>query len=204
MIDWLADREAGVVRDDRELLELHAYSVIGAIKLQELRSTDIDRLLTNLRNKVSTLTKRKLAATTQHHCFSVVKAALNAAVRRQLISVNPCAKAEIVPEADPKAGIALDEGELAAGFRGTRLYPFVALAAASGCRRLLGATGTWTYAGRRRLLPLPTTSVGSPPSSASWTSGFTTCDTPTLATCSIAASAFTGPHKGSATVPKSC
>jgi YD repeat-containing protein len=124
----------------RDILQTHVYPVLGALRLQALQPTDIDRLSVGVRNKVSNRTNRKLAKTTQHHIFAVTQAALNAAVRRGLLVVNPCGKADVVPEADPKPGIALDENELAklvAGFRaeGTYLAPIVALAAATGCRR---------------------------------------------------------------------
>jgi integrase len=124
----------------RELLDTHVRPRLGDRRLQALQPIEIDRLYVDLRSKVSDKTKRVLAKTTQHHIHIVFGACLNAAVRRGVLIGNPMKKIDVVPDADPRPGIALDEdelGRLVAGFRekSPALFPVVAVAAATGMRR---------------------------------------------------------------------
>lgn len=133
----------------RELLDKHVKPALGHRRLQALQSIEIDRLYADLRSKVSDATKRQLSKTTQHHIHTVFGACLNAAVRSGMLIGNPMRKIVIVPDSDPRPGIALDEdelGKLVAGFRKSApsLAPVVAVAAATGMRRNEVLALRWT------------------------------------------------------------
>lgn len=133
----------------RELLDTHVKPEIGDKKIQKLTSTDIDALYTAIRTKVSGKTKRVLSATTQHHIHIVLGAAINAAIRKKILHTNPIKDADVVPKADPRDGIALDEeqlGKLIVGFRNKSpaLYPLIALVASTGLRRNEALALRWT------------------------------------------------------------
>ena len=73
-----------------------------------------------------------------HHVHTVLGACLNAAVRKGLLVVSPASKAEAPVPGDSEAGRVLDQDQLTAlmtGFRGSALYPIVAVAAFTGARR---------------------------------------------------------------------
>jgi integrase len=122
-----------------QLLNEHVKPVLGDRPLQELLATEIDKLYTELKTKVSPWTKRPLSKRTQRHVHVVFGAALATAVRTGLLSVNPMTKTAKRPKpGDSKPGIALDETELAklvAGFRQSPLFTIVALTASTGMRR---------------------------------------------------------------------
>jgi len=73
-----------------------------------------------------------------HHVHTVLGACLNATVRKGLLVVSPASKAEVPVPGDSEAGRVLDQDQLTAlmtGFRGSALYPIVAVAAFTGARR---------------------------------------------------------------------
>ena len=113
-----------------ELLRLHVAPTLGNRPLQRVCATEIDELYTRL--------ETRLSIRTVHHVHTVFGACLNAAVRKGLLVANPVAKAE-APVADQSdAGQVLDQEQLTAlltGFRGSVLYPIVAVAAFTGARR---------------------------------------------------------------------
>lgn len=124
-----------------QLLKTHVKPAIGSTVLQQLRPTAIDELYRGLDGKI--------APRTAHHVHVVFGAALGTAHRTRLITMNPMAHVQQIP--NPNAGAAeeidddtddlgegLEEAELAAlvaGFKSSSLFPVVALAAASGARR---------------------------------------------------------------------
>jgi integrase len=115
----------------QQFLRIHIVPHIGDKRLQQLHSTDIDRLYETLAGK--------LAPNTQYMAHSVFAACLNAAVRKGLLSVSPMARCEKIPspvEADH--GLVLDNDQIAAlvqSFKGNTLHPIVAVAAYTGARR---------------------------------------------------------------------
>jgi integrase len=131
-----------------QLLQEHVRPVIGDRPLQKLQPTEIDRVYTDLKSKVSPWTKRPLSKRTQRHVHVVLGAALATAVRTGLLSVNPMAKTAKKPKAgDSRPGIALDEVELAklvTGFRSSPIFPIVALTASTGMRRNEVLALRWT------------------------------------------------------------
>jgi len=113
-----------------ELLRLHVMPTLGTRSLQKITASEIDTLYVDL--------ERELAPRTVHHVHVVLKACLNVAVRKGLISNNPAVKAEAPSPGESDAGTVLDEQQLTAlvqGFKGTPLYGIVATAAFTGARR---------------------------------------------------------------------
>ncbi len=126
-------REVGERTKERyaELLRYHVVPTLGGRALQHIQSTEIDDLYTKLLQKIS--------ARTAHHVHIVLGACLGGAVRTRKLSRNPMLELAKVPspgEADH--GIALEEDELTQlvkGFKGSMLFPIVAVAAFTGARR---------------------------------------------------------------------
>jgi integrase len=82
----------------------------------------------------------KIAPMTQHHVHTVFSSCLSTAVRKGLLRTSPMMRIDQVPsKGEADHGIALSETELGTlvdGFKASpALYPVVALAAATGCRR---------------------------------------------------------------------
>jgi hypothetical protein len=118
--------------------------VLGNRPLQQLKAPEIDKLYAAIADA------GKIAPRPAHHVHIVFGALPATAARKGLVSANPMARVERVPnpdaqvsgeivdEADDDIGEGLDEAELAtlvAGFRPSTLFPVVALATASGARR---------------------------------------------------------------------
>jgi integrase len=113
-----------------ELLRLHVIPTLGARPLQRIAATEIDALYTAL--------ETRLSARTVHHVHTVFGACLNAAVRKGLLVASPISKAEAPAPGESDAGKVLDQDQLTVllnGFRGSVLYPIVAVAAFTGARR---------------------------------------------------------------------
>ena len=113
-----------------ELLRLHVVPTLGNRPLQRISANEIDELYTQLETRLSTRTV--------HHVHTVFGACLNAAVRKGLLVVSPASKAEAPVPGESDAGQVLDQDQLTAllnGFRGSVLYPIVAVAAFTGARR---------------------------------------------------------------------
>lgn len=123
-----------------QLLRGHVTPKLGARPLQLLQPTDIDRLYEGLEGKI--------APRTQHHVHVVLGACLSAAVRKGLVSSNPIERAEKIPSpGESDHGQVLDEEQLASlvqGFKGSALYPIVAVLAFTGCRRNETLALRWT------------------------------------------------------------
>ncbi len=104
---------------------------LGERPLQQLQSSEIDKLYTQLADKIS--------PRTAHHVHTVLGACLGMATRTRKIVRNPMLELAKVPspgEADH--GMVLVEEQLLAlvrGFKGSALFPIVAVAAFTGARR---------------------------------------------------------------------
>jgi integrase len=114
-----------------ELLRCHVVPALGEWSLQQLDSSEIDKLYVQLDKKIS--------ARTAHHVHVVLGACLGAAARTGKIARNPMLRLEKVPSpGDADHGIALEEEELSAlvkGFKNSSLFSIVAVAAFTGARR---------------------------------------------------------------------
>jgi integrase len=114
-----------------QLLRSHVVPVLGDRPLQRIEPGEIDKLYVQVGEKI--------AARTAHHVHVVLGACIGAAVRTGKIAKNPMQRLEKVPspgEADH--GMVLEEDQLQTlvrGFKGSGLFPIVAIAAFTGARR---------------------------------------------------------------------
>lgn len=113
-----------------QLLRTHVLPTLGDTKLQDLGSTDIDKLYLGLDG---------ISPRTARHVHSVFNACLAAAKRTKKIVVNPMESVTNIPSpGDSDHGIALDDDQLKTllqGFRSSVLYALVSTAAFTGARR---------------------------------------------------------------------
>jgi integrase len=113
-----------------ELLRCHVVPALGARPLQQIKPTEIDKLYAEI--------ERRRSAKAAHYVHVVLGACLGTAARKGLLANNPVEKADAPSAGEADHGMVLDESELTAlvqGFRGTALYPIVAVAAFTGARR---------------------------------------------------------------------
>lgn len=126
-----------------QLLNTHIVPQLGAIRLQALQATEIDRIYDALEGKIIGVTKRskgrRMATRSCHHVHTVFSACLAAAVRKGMLTVSPMQRVEKVPSpGESDHGQVLDEEQLAKlvrSFKASVLYPIVAVAAFTGARR---------------------------------------------------------------------
>ena len=114
-----------------ELVRCHVLPTLGERPLQQLRSTEIDKLYVTLADKTSPRTAL--------HVHSVLNACLGTAARTRQIARNPMRQLVKVPSpSEPDHGVSLDQDELRKlleGFKGLSLFPIVAVAAFTGAKR---------------------------------------------------------------------
>jgi integrase len=113
-----------------ELLRGHVAPTLGERPMQQIQPSEIDDLYVKL--------EQKLSSRTVHHVHTVLGACLKSAVRKGLIPNSPVARAEVPSPGESDHGMVLDGHQLAGlvqGFKGTALYPIVAVAAFTGARR---------------------------------------------------------------------
>jgi integrase len=113
-----------------ELLRCHVTPTLGARALQQVQASEIDDLYVAL--------EAKLAPRTVHHIHTVLGACLKAAIRKGLLTASPVSRAEAPSPGESDRGIVLDQDQLRTlvdGFRGSVLFPIVALAGFTGARR---------------------------------------------------------------------
>ena len=113
-----------------ELLRCHVTPILGARPIQQIQASEIDTLYLML--------EKKLAPRTVHHVHTVLGACFKSAVRKGIVTANPVARAEAPSPGESDHGRALDEDQLRAlivGFKGSSIFPIVAVAAFTGARR---------------------------------------------------------------------
>jgi integrase len=117
---------------------------LGEKKLTDLTSKLLQEFVNRTKVAGGAITKaypdgKPLSARTVRHITALLYGALADAERFELIPVNPMAGRKIkLPKrtkAQPKVLDPAKLGQLFAAAKGSRLYPFVVLAASSGCRR---------------------------------------------------------------------
>ena len=84
-----ADLSVRTRRDQLELWARHSSPVLRATTLRDLTTAALDTYIAELRERVSDHTERKLAPRTVQMFFNVIRAALNAAVRKRILPANP-------------------------------------------------------------------------------------------------------------------
>jgi integrase len=116
-----------------QLLRTHVLPALGERKLQELQSTEIDRLYLDLD------ANKEISPGTARYVHNVLSTCLSAAVRTKRLSISPMESVTNVPSAgESDHGIALDDEQLKTlvqGFKGSALFGIVSVAAFTGARR---------------------------------------------------------------------
>jgi hypothetical protein len=88
-----------------QVLRCHVKPALGKMRLQQLKSTDVDKLYAGFEGKMS--------GTTAHYVHTVLKSCLRAAVRKKLLARNPIDDVETVPIVDKFDHDVLDDTNLA-------------------------------------------------------------------------------------------
>jgi integrase len=127
-----------------QLLRTHVLPVLGKRPLQAVKAGEIDKLYAAI------VAAAEIAPRTMHHLHVVFKSSMGTAFRTGLIAVNPMlhlkkklsAKATATEDDADLDEDLIGEGlteeqlrSLVSGFKGSVLYPIIALAAATGMRR---------------------------------------------------------------------
>jgi integrase len=114
-----------------QLLRCHVVPILGPRRLQRLQAPEIDCLYIDL--------AANLKPRTAHHVHTVFSACLETAARKGLVAASPMQRVGTVPSpGESDHGKVLDADELRnllEGFRGSVLYPIIAVAAFTGARR---------------------------------------------------------------------
>lgn len=149
--EWLAHwRDTGLAASDRRESTKSMYATLsrchlepapfGAIPLDRLKPSDIDKLILALRAKMKTRngeSVRALSDTSIRHIYTVLRAGLDGAVRDSLIARNPAA-AVARPAAQRTEARYLDTAGVCALLeqaKDSRYFPALALIAATGLRK---------------------------------------------------------------------
>lgn len=126
--------------------QLGAYAIkyLGRIPLGELTTAQIQQTIHRLTDSGGAVTEeypqgRPLSAKSVRHVGTLLHTCLSDAVRLGHLAVNPMADARVIlPKLAKRKPPVLDTAKIALMFnraRGTRMFAFVVLASASGCRR---------------------------------------------------------------------
>jgi integrase len=114
-----------------ELLRCHVVPILGERRLQQLQANEIDALYVRLAGKAS--------PRTAHHVHVVLGACLGTAARTRRLPRNPMLELAKIPSpGEANHGMVLETDQLRAlvqGFKGSALFPIVAVAAFTGARR---------------------------------------------------------------------
>ena len=112
-----------------QLLRIHVVPALGGRPLQKLQATEIDVLYRKLEG----------APATAQYVHVVLGSCLTTALRQGILAANPLDRIACAPaRSEADHGKALDQDELRAlvdAFRGSVLFPIVAVAAFTGARR---------------------------------------------------------------------
>jgi integrase len=115
-----------------EILRVHVTPVLGSRPMQQITSTEIDKLYANIETKGR-------SRRSNHHLHTILNSCFETAIRKKLLAANPIASAEKVFSAgEADHGTALDSDQVAAlvsRFKGSPLFMVVATLAYTGCRR---------------------------------------------------------------------
>ena len=153
-LEWLEQHGAThwgpVTREANGRRAAYAIRMFGSVGLQELTATRIEQdLLTLMKQggrKTATNPKGRLSAKTVREIAALVSQALAKAVKRKLIESNPMSDVDR-PKVHRKEVQILepeDFEKLLNRTRGTKYFPFIILAAASGARRGELLSLTWS------------------------------------------------------------
>jgi integrase len=118
-----------------QILRCHVFPALGDTRLQDIKSTMIDRLYSELEGK------GQIGSNTREKVHIILGSCLNAAVRAKQISENPVADVQIIPthnRSEVDHGMVLTAEQmknLLRQSRGHSLYAVIAFACLTGARR---------------------------------------------------------------------
>ncbi len=133
---WLDGKRAlrpSTRKSYREHLDLYLLPHLGHLRLRNLAAPHIDGMI----NAIASDGGKHLSPTTIRRIHATLRSALNAAMRRQMISVNPALQVEL-PRQDRKAAAVWTPAQLSkflTAIRTDRLYALYHLVALTGLRR---------------------------------------------------------------------
>jgi integrase len=133
---WLDGKRAlrpSTRRSYREHLELYLVPHLGHLRLKNLAAAHVDAMVTDLLGGGP----RRRSAATVRRIHATLRTALNAAVRRQLIAINPATQVEL-PAEERDAVVVWTPAQLTQFLMSTRrhrLYALFHLVAVTGLRR---------------------------------------------------------------------
>jgi integrase len=122
-------------------LAAYTYPHIGAVRLQEISTLMLQRVLNKLKESGGhdrkTKQPRPLSAKTIHHIASLIHAALDIAIEWSLLKTNPVSLKNL-PKVTKREAVPMDADRLlwyADAARAAGLWEFVMVAGGTGCRR---------------------------------------------------------------------
>lgn len=97
MDSWLAGKQrtkrASTVRMYESHIRMYIRPVIGTLPLDRVNASHVDAVLAGVPG----------SAATKHRVLATLRGALNAAIKKRLITYNPCTGVELEPENPPEA-----------------------------------------------------------------------------------------------------
>ena len=136
-LDGQTDLSPVSVERYKDIVERQTIPIIGEIELQKLKPIHIRDWLSGMLKRGGCRGDGTLSARSVNHALRVIRTALAAAVKLELLSRNVAAIVD-APKVEVDEIEILDAGQIATvldALRGSRLHPIASLALASGCRR---------------------------------------------------------------------
>jgi integrase len=136
-LDGQTDLSPVSVERYRDIIERQTIPIIGAIELQKLKPIHVRDWVSGMLKRGGCRGAGTLSARSVNHALRVIRTALGAAVKVELLSRNVAAAVD-APKVEADEVEILTAHQIAAvldALEGSRLYPFAALALATGCRR---------------------------------------------------------------------
>jgi integrase len=117
----------------QEHINLYLVPHLGRVRLRDLTATHIDSMISTIGSDQT----RRLSPTTIRRIHATLRAALNTAVRRQLLSVNPATQVELPPRRRTTVAVwtPTQLRDFLIAIQDDRLYPLYHLVALTGLRR---------------------------------------------------------------------
>jgi len=133
---WLDGKRAlrpSTRKSYQDHLDLYLVPQLGRLRLRDLTGSDIDAMISTIARNGS----RQKSSTTLRRIHATLRGALNTAVRRRLIPVNPALHVELPRHERHHVAVwtPLQLAEFLAAIRNDRLHPLYHLVALTGLRR---------------------------------------------------------------------
>jgi hypothetical protein len=101
LADWLANRRNlrySTATLYRGHIDNHLTPLLGRLKLTDVRAHHVDRMMTLLASGDPATGREPVGTATARRIFSTLRVALNSAVRKRMLTYNPCSGVELAPE----------------------------------------------------------------------------------------------------------